>query len=158
MISIGDDGANLDSLRTIDLRRPGNDRSWTAWRRLALSLALAVAVAAGLSAAGHAAGEGEGEDVTLTGEVLDAACYVAHGRKGAGPGHRRCAEECVQKKIFPIGLLTEKEEMLLLVPDHADEKPYEQLKGYAAQTVTVTGKRINRGGLPAVIVSSVQKK
>jgi hypothetical protein len=118
-------------------------------------LMLSVAMGAWVPAA-YAAGEGE--DVTLTGEVLDAACYVAHGRKGAGPGHRRCAEECVQKKNFPIGLLTDKEEMLLLVPDHADEKPYEQLKGYAAQQVTVTGKRINRAGLPAVIVTAVQKK
>jgi hypothetical protein len=101
---------------------------------------------------------GEGEDATLTGEVLDAACYAAHGRKGAGPGHRRCAQECIQKKNFPIALLTEKEEVILLVPDHADERPYEQLKELAAQTVTVEGKRFTRGGLPALIVTSVQKK
>jgi len=150
-----DGGTYLDSITTIAVRRSRSDRRRRAWWHLTVSLVLLAVLAAWLPTA-HAAGEGE--DVTLTGEVLDAACYVAHGRKGAGPGHRRCAEECVQKKGFPIGLLTDKEEMLLLVPDHADEKPYEQLKGYAAQTVTVTGKRINRGGLPAVIVSSVQKK
>jgi hypothetical protein len=155
MLSISDGGAFFYSATaTARLLHVGH-RTRRARGLVAAVLTLLVAVGA-LVPAAHAAGEGE--DVTLTGEVLDAACYVAHGRKGAGPGHRRCAEECVQKKNFPIGLLTEKEEMLLLVPDHADEKPYEQLKGYAAQQVTVTGKRINRAGLPAVIVTSVQKK
>jgi hypothetical protein len=101
---------------------------------------------------------GEGEEVTLTGEVLDAACYLAHGRKGAGPGHRRCAEECINKKNLPIALLTEKDEVLLLVPDHANERPYEELKSFAAETVVVEGKRFTRGGLPGVVVSSVKKK
>jgi len=156
MVSIKADGCvHGERIVSGGLLRPRNPRSGSAWRRVVLSLMLLAPIVAWLPAAPAA---GEGEDVTVTGEVLDAACYVAHGRKGAGPGHRRCAEECVQKKMFPIGLLTEKEEMLLLVPDHADEKPYEQLKDYAAQTVTVTGKKITRGGLPAVIVESVQKK
>ena len=82
-----------------------------------------------------------GEDATLTGEVLDAACYLAHGRKGAGPGHRRCADECINKKNFPIGLLTDDGTTYLLVPDHADEAPYEQLITItqAGEAVTVVG-------------------
>ena len=101
---------------------------------------------------------GDGEETSLTGEVLDAACYVAHGRKGAGPGHRRCAEECINKKNLPIALLTDKDEAVLLLPDHADERPYEELKSMAAETVTVEGKRITRGGLDGLIVSGVKKK
>jgi hypothetical protein len=100
----------------------------------------------------------DGEAATVTGEVLDAACYLAHGRKGAGPGHRRCADECINKKNFPIGLLTDDGTAYLLVPDHADEAPYEQLKKHAAEKVTVEGQRVERGGLPAVIVQSVTTK
>jgi hypothetical protein len=98
----------------------------------------------------------EGETTSVTGEVLDTACYIAHGRKGAGPGHKKCASECIQKKDFPISLLTEQDDVVLILPDHADERPYEELKGRAAETVTVEGRLITRGGLKALVVSGVK--
>jgi hypothetical protein len=97
-----------------------------------------------------------GEDATVTGEVLDTACYVAHGRKGAGPGHKKCAIECIKKKDFPISVLTEDGDVILILPDHADEGPYEDLKEKAAQTVTVEGRMITRGGLKALVLSGIK--
>ncbi len=130
-------------------RRGGRATTW---------LAVAAAVCWLATAPPPASAADEGDAVTLTGEVLDATCYLAHGRKGAGPGHRRCAEECINKKNLPIALVTDKEEVVLLVPDHANERPYEELKSLAAETVVVEGKRFTRGGLPGVVVSSVKKK
>ena len=124
--------------------------------RFLVVLGLAVVLVAG-SHPNHAAAA-EGEDATLTGEVLDVACYMAHGRKGVGPAHRKCADQCINKKNLPIGLLTEKDEVFLLLPDVADEAPYEKLKEHVAATVTVEGRRVTRGGLPALIVSGVEKK
>ncbi len=98
----------------------------------------------------------EGQTASVTGEVLDTACYIAHGRKGAGPGHKKCATECIQKKDFPISILTEQEDVVLILPDHADEKPYEELKGRATETVTVEGRLITRGGLKALVLSGVK--
>ncbi len=126
------------------------------WSAAAACMVAVLIVSVGHPTRGHAGADGE--ETSLTGEVLDAACYMAHGRKGAGPGHRKCADECINKKNFPIALLTEKDEVFLLLPDHADEAPYEKLKEHAAATVTVEGRRVTRGGLPALIVSGVEKK
>jgi hypothetical protein len=98
----------------------------------------------------------EGQTASVTGEVLDTACYMAHGRKGAGPGHKKCATECIEKKDFPISILTEQEDVVLILPDHADEKPYEELKGRATETVTVEGRLITRGGLKALVLSGIK--
>jgi hypothetical protein len=98
----------------------------------------------------------EGQTASVTGEVLDTACYMAHGRKGAGPGHKKCATECIEKKDFPMSILTEQEDVVLILPDHADEKPYEELKGRATETVTVEGRLITRGGLKALVLTGVK--
>jgi hypothetical protein len=123
------------------------------------SFVIGIAIAAGMAFAGPSpvAASSDGEQTTITGEVLDAACYLAHGRKGAGPGHRRCADECINKKNLPIGLLMADDKVVLLLPDHANEAPYEELKKHASETVIVEGKRVERGGLPGVIVSAVKK-
>ena len=49
-----------------------------------------------------------------------------------------------------------KTEFFKALPDHADERPYEELKGRAAETVTVEGRLITRGGLKALVVSGVK--
>jgi len=111
----------------------------------------------GLPGMGPAASASDaGKDATVTGEVLDTACYIAHGRKGAGPGHKKCASECINKKDFPISILTEQGDVILVLPDHADEGPYEVLKEKAAQTVTVEGRMITRGGLKALVLSGIK--
>ena len=124
--------------------------------RLLLALVFLLAAQVALPPATTVRAGDAGEDATVTGEVLDTACYVAHGRKGAGPGHRKCASECIKKKDFPISILTEDDEVILILPDHADERPYEDLKEQAANTVTVEGRLITRGGLKALVLSGIK--
>ena len=50
-----------------------------------------------------------------TGEVVDLACYVAQGAKGAD--HAGCAKTCV-KNGQPMGLLTDDGTLVLLAADH----------------------------------------
>ncbi len=94
-----------------------------------------------------------GNKVTLKGEVLDLACYVAHEAKGAG--HKKCAETCI-KGGAPIGILTDDGKVYLVVEDHKKPEPYEKLKGFAAEKVSITGIVYNRGGLPGVVLESVE--
>ena len=92
---------------------------------------------------------------TLTGEIIDLACYLPHPETGRGPGHRKCAETCV-KKGLPMGLLTDDKQVYLLLEDHENPKPYAELKDKAAQTVTVEGTKVSGGGTQGLVVGAVK--
>lgn len=135
---------------------------------------LAVAIVAGLAVAAFAH-EGEdhgkehgkshakettaaaapGEAMTVTGEVLDLSCYLGHASKGKE--HQKCAKACLLDKKVPAGLLTPDGSVLLLVPDHKHEKAFKPVGELAAETVTVRGRKVVSGGLPGILVESVEK-
>ncbi len=92
---------------------------------------------------------------TLTGEIIDLACYLPHPETGRGPGHRKCAETCV-KKGLPMGLLTDDKQVYVLLEDHENPKPYAALKEQAAQTVTVEGTKVSGGGTQGFVVEAVK--
>ncbi len=49
--------------------------------------------------AGEAKGSGamvKGEVMTITGEVMDPACFLEAGPKSIGPGHFQCAIDCAR--------------------------------------------------------------
>jgi len=96
----------------------------------------------------------QGKDVTLTGEVVDLACYMAH--EGKGEKHMKCAKACLMGGA-PAGILAADGTVTLLVEDHSAKKPYKAVLELAGQQATVTGKRFARGGLAAVVVSAVKK-
>ena len=98
-----------------------------------------------------------GKDVTVTGELVDMACFMAH--EGRGKKHAKCAEQCVLGGA-PVGLVTDDGKVYLLVEDHSTpkaKKPYAQAKEMVAETVTITGHAYERGGVQAVVVESVKK-
>jgi hypothetical protein len=99
-------------------------------------------------------GESAGKTQTLTGELLDLACYVGHEAKGEK--HKSCAQACISGGA-PMGLLTSDGHVYLLVENHELKKPYEELKTKAAEQVKVTGTVQERGGLPAIVVTAVAK-
>lgn len=82
------------------------------------------------------------EEVTVTGEILDMACYIDHG--ATGDGHRECAETCIRSGL-PVGIKSAADgKTYLLIGDH---KPLnDQLAELAAKTVTVRGKLVERDG------------
>jgi len=92
---------------------------------------------------------------TVSGEVVDLACYMAHPASGAGAGHRKCADTCL-KKGMPMGILTDDKQVILVLEDHENPKPYAQLKEKAAEKVTIEGDRVTQGGLQGIVVQSVK--
>jgi len=92
---------------------------------------------------------------TVTGEVIDMACYLPHPATGQGAGHKKCAEMCV-KKGLPMGLLTDDKQVFLLLEDHDNPKPYASLKEKAATTVTVEGEKVSQGGTQGLVVEAVK--
>jgi hypothetical protein len=88
------------------------------------------------------------------GEIVDIACQAAHAQ-AKGAGHTDCAKKCL-KNGQPMGLLTADGDMLLLVPDHDNGKPFESAKDMAGSNVEVSGTMNERGGMKVVTVASVK--
>lgn len=141
----------------------GRKGVWMSAGLLALTLALAPAVIR--AAGGHDHGKmthkmekgkqrKQGKSVTLQGEIIDMACYMAH--EGKGKKHRKCAKTCVLGGV-PAGLLTADGSVYLLLENHGNKIPYKQAAELAGRKAEITGKKYVRGGLPAIVVEKVKK-
>ena len=98
--------------------------------------------------------EEKGQDVAVQGEVVDLACYMGH--QAMGKKHKDCAEMCI-KGGMPIGLVTDKGDVYLMLEDHTNKEAYQSLKGMAGDQVKVLGDLHKRGRLEAIIVERAQK-
>jgi hypothetical protein len=90
------------------------------------------------------------DDITVKGEIVDLACYLAKGKKG--PEHKSCAQMCAKGGV-PIGVLTQSEELYLLIDDHANPKPYEAAKKLAGGNAEITGKKYVKNGMASIVVN-----
>jgi len=112
------------------------------------TLAVALVVAAAAYAADAKTGAG-----MWKGEIVDIACYMPKGAKGAA--HADCAKKCL-KSGQPMGLLTGDGDMVLLVADHADNKAFESAKDMAGKNVEVSGTMSEKAGMKIVSVTGVK--
>ena len=98
-------------------------------------------------------GQPKGETVTVKGEVVDLWCYLEGGDHGAD--HKKCAVACA-KAGNPIGLVTEKDEVYVMMglKDHQPGK--DVLIDKMAETVTVEGTLVKKGGVQVIYVASVK--
>jgi hypothetical protein len=95
------------------------------------------------------------QEKTMTGEVLDLACYIGQGAKGKD--HASCARACA-KGGQPMGLLTDDGKVYTLVGNHDNMKPYESARDLAGAHVEIKGKVHTQGGLEAIEVLSIAAK
>ncbi len=95
--------------------------------------------------------KGAGKTETIKGEVVDLMCYLDHGAKGES--HKSCAEMCI-KSGGPVGILSG-DQLYFIVGEH---KPInDQLAAKAAETVTVTGKVVERNGMKLIENATLAK-
>lgn len=90
------------------------------------------------------------DDITVKGEIVDLACYLSQGKKGAS--HKSCAQMCAKGGV-PMGLLTASDELYLLIDDHANPKPYEAAKKLAGTDAEITGKKFVKNGMASIVVN-----
>jgi hypothetical protein len=138
-------------------------------RRLALVSALALSPAGAALAHGgqkhdeHPAGAAPAEEApaaaaaatpstTLTGEVMDLACYVQHPATGQGATHAGCAKQCISKGL-PAGLKVGDKLYLLMAKGHGSL--VDQVAPLAGKNASITGKVIESGGMSTLVVESV---
>ncbi|HVP39205.1 MAG TPA: hypothetical protein VMS93_08485 [Candidatus Saccharimonadales bacterium] len=109
-----------------------------------------------LPAVGQAKGAGKTATRTVKGEVVDTGCYMAKGAAATGEGHKECAGKCFANGM-PAGLLTEKGELLLLLPDHQNGQPYKDALGMPGEQLEISGTMMTRNGMKALSVTAVKK-
>jgi type 1 fimbria pilin len=111
-----------------------------------------ITVTTARAAEGHEHAASSDGPVTVTGEVLDMACYVDHGAKGEG--HAKCARTCIESGL-PVGIKGEDGKTYLLIGDH---KPLnKELAAHAAKTITVKGKHVERDGIHMIANAQIVK-
>jgi type 1 fimbria pilin len=121
---------------------------------IVLALATAAAFSLGATAAGRASeGAHGGPKATISGELVDMGCYVAHASKGEK--HAECALKCVAGGM-PMGLLTSKGQLYLMTMDHANADPYNKAKEWAGKQIKVTGAVNTRQGVKTIDVSAAE--
>lgn len=109
-------------------------------------------------AAQHQHGSQQGQHAarvtTVRGEVVDLSCYLDHNARGRK--HRKCAVACA-KKGLPMGILAADGKLYLLIEDHGRADAYKRAVARAADTITVKGQVIEKGGIRAIKVLSVSE-
>lgn len=128
-------------------------------RRSIMTAAVAVALGTALGTVGPAAAqEGPGKDsardITLTADVVDLSCRLVHGL--SGEDHRMCAQVCADKGI-PLALFANGEVLMPVSMGMPGVGSNDQLRPFAEQRVTVKGKLIERGGLKAIVIESIER-
>ena len=94
------------------------------------------------------------EAVSVTGEIVDSACWIKMGAKGES--HRDCAQKCADAGI-PLALVEDGSGKLVWLASKNDmETPNPKLKEYAGKKVTITGAYAERGGAKILLVDSVK--
>ena len=109
-------------------------------------------VAALLAVAFVAAGPILAGDAKITGEVIDSACYIKMGAKGAD--HAKCAKGCAKAGI-PLALLTDDGKVVWLASDKDMEGANNKLVEFAAKRVTLEGTWHEKGGTKLFAVEKV---
>jgi hypothetical protein len=93
---------------------------------------------------------------SVTGEVIDMACYFDNG--ASGPGHAECAKMCIASGL-PVGLKTQDGTIYVLIgeqlpssaqPAAMHESLNAQIARYAAKIVTVSGTVVSKKGMNVI--------
>ncbi len=90
----------------------------------------------------------------LTGEIVDSACYMKMGAKGAD--HKKCAEECA-KGGASLSFLEDGTGNVYMLAAGEGKDANALVKDFIAAKVILTGTVYERGGAKMVSVMKVEK-
>ena len=119
-----------------------------------MSRLLKVAIVIVLSLSALAARAADPALVTVTGEVIDSACYIKSGARGES--HRTCAQKCGDAGI-PLAVAEDGTGAVVWIASVDDmETPNAKLRPFAGRRVTITGTWAERGGAKILLLRSVK--
>lgn len=133
------------------------------WAAAALGLVLLAGWILGQITAGSVASPNEIRlAASVTGEVIDLACYFDDECRGSGPDHAACARMCIASGL-PVGLKAKDGTIYVIIgkqaapsaqPTAKHESLNSQLAPYAAKIVTISGTIVSKKG--ANIIENAQ--
>ena len=109
-------------------------------------------VGTGTLAAAHEE-HAEGGTQTLTGEVVDVACYLMHGDKGSGKDHADCGQKCVLGGL-PVAIKSGDTLYFVVSKDH--QPMNKELGPLVGHQVQVMGEVTERNEEHLLIVSTIK--
>ena len=93
------------------------------------------------------------KEMSITGEVVDVACYLAGDARG--PGHVACATACA-KAGGALGILTADGKLYVsLLPDDHKKSPNHLLMDFIGKNVEAKGYVRVKGGVNGLMIRSV---
>ena len=95
-----------------------------------------------------ATGQAEIRDIgslTVTGEIVDSKCYLGVMNPGNGKVHRDCASRCLSGGIPPMFVAMDSGKQFLLIGLDGRALPYDRLREFIAEPITVQGELLERG-------------
>ncbi|HEX9829818.1 MAG TPA: hypothetical protein VGB10_06365 [Bacteroidota bacterium] len=119
-----------------------------------VAMLLGILIAALVSSASMTAQDKKMEkEMTVTGEVVDVACYLSRGAKGEG--HIRCAQACA-KGGGALGLLAADGKLYVsLLPDDHKNSPNAILMDHIGMNIEAKGFVRAKGGTQGMMIRSV---
>ena len=94
------------------------------------------------------------DEMTLTGELVDHACFMRSPEDGTGSSHTACAESCARSGQ-PVALVTEKGDVYMLAGQVAADNNA-ALVPHMSHTVEATGEITEADGVKTLTTDAVE--
>ena len=92
---------------------------------------------------------------TITGEVMDPACFLEAGPKSIGQGHYQCAIDCIRSGQTLAIYDREADRIYFVAGELPGKNPNEPLMPYLHKKVDVTGTVYNRSQAWGIVIVKV---
>ena len=102
------------------------------------------------------AGARGGTPMTITGEVMDPACFLEAGPKSIGPGHFQCAIDCAKSGQTLAIYDRPNDRIYFIAGELPGKNPNDPVMQYIHKLVDVTGSVYHRSGVYGIVITKVE--
>ncbi|TMQ66783.1 MAG: hypothetical protein E6K79_02435 [Candidatus Eisenbacteria bacterium] len=98
---------------------------------------------------------GQGVRMTITGEVMDPACFLEAGAKSISPGHFQCAIDCARSGQTLAIYDRANDRIYFIAGELPGKNPNDPVINFIHQKVDVTGGVYHRSGVYGIVITKV---
>ena len=93
---------------------------------------------------------------TITGEVMDPACFLEAGAKSISPGHFQCAVDCARSGQTLAIYDRDADRIYFIAGELPGRNPNDPVMAYIHKKVDVTGTVYHRSGVYGIVIVKVE--